>query len=115
MSDKFKAMAELRGKGSSATALETALVVLWRDVDGYEYIAIEAAADLAALRARVAELEGERQQLFGVAVRAFNAVESLGVTAAELPGKLPELDHYLAHDLDDKLWDEIEAARVEQK
>jgi hypothetical protein len=63
----------------------------------------EAAADLAALRA-------ERDALFQVAVLAARAVTSLAFAPSGLPGELPALDSYLANQLDDELWERIEAA-----
>lgn len=54
--------------------------------------------------------EEEVNQLFTVAVLAFRAVESIGAGAAnsELPGKMPDLDSFLANGVDDRLWNMID-------
>lgn len=53
--------------------------------------------------------EEEVNQLFTVAVLAFRAVESIGagVENNKLPGKMPELDSFLANGVDDRLWNKI--------
>lgn len=62
--------------------------------------------------------EEEVNQLFTVAVLAFRAVESIGagVENSKLPGKMPELESFLANGVDDRLWNKInEVADSSQK
>ena len=49
---------ELRGKQfADRTNIERVIVLLWQEINGYESICIKAAGELAALKARIAELE----------------------------------------------------------
>jgi hypothetical protein len=48
MSNKFDELIELRGKGEAVTQLEKSIVTLWQEIDGYEWLAANAASELAA-------------------------------------------------------------------
>lgn len=74
----------------------------------------EAAADLAALRTRAETAEQEREELFKVAVLTFDAMSEIGVGLApeELTPRIRALDHALANDLSDELWERINAAAL---
>ena len=54
----MSALDELRNKDFiNRTKIEKALLQLWEDTDGYEWMAVEAAAELAAMQERIKTLE----------------------------------------------------------
>jgi len=57
-----------------------------------------------------AALVKERDALFQIAVKSMQAVEQMGFV--ELKGKAQELDHALANDIPDELWERINAAAL---
>ena len=54
-------------------------------------------------------MQSEHATLFEIAVLAFLALEEIGMGKAsnELPPRTGELDHFLANDVDDELWEKL--------
>lgn len=70
----------------------------------------QVAAELAELQA----VKAERDELFSVTVKAFDAMFEIGVGIApeELTPRVRALDHALANDLNDELWERINSAAL---
>ena len=54
-------------------------------------------------------MQSEHATLFEIAALAFLALEEIGMGKAndELPPRTGELDHFLANDVDDELWEKL--------
>lgn len=73
-------------------------------------------AELAALRSQLATVTAERNELFNVAVLSFDAMFEIGVGLApeELTPHVRALDHALANDLNDDLWERINVVALKE-